>query len=80
MPGEEQTPLLIRAADVAKMVRVSVKTVRRWECDGLMPAAIRIGRALNWRGTEIEAWIAAGCPPRAQDQEASGAGRAEKPC
>ncbi|NLE38405.1 MAG: hypothetical protein GX621_10310 [Pirellulaceae bacterium] len=31
---------------------------------GKLPSPVRVGRGLRWRVSEIDAWLAAGCPPR----------------
>jgi len=57
-------PAMMSAADVARELSVSVKTVRRLDLAGKLPRAWRIGRAVRWRRAELLAWIMAGCPPR----------------
>ena len=54
------------AAGVARMLNVSVRTVRRLDDGGRLPAALPLGRAKRWSIAEIEDWIAAGSPPRRQ--------------
>lgn len=61
-----QTETLIDAAALAEKLNVHQVTIRKWQTSGKIPAPVRIGRAVKWRLTEIEAWIAAGCPARAK--------------
>jgi len=58
-------PLLLRAADAARLCRVSLRTWRAWDATGNVPQPVRIGRAVFWRLDELRAWVAAGCPDRA---------------
>ena len=58
--------LLLTAADVAGLLAVSLRTVRRLDITGRLPAPLLIGRAVRWRRAEITSWLAAGAPPRAR--------------
>jgi excisionase family DNA binding protein len=63
MQGRESTSArLIDAAEVARRLGLSVRTVRVLQATGRMPAPIRIGRRVRWQEVVISAWIAAGCP------------------
>jgi excisionase family DNA binding protein len=55
-------PLLIDAAELARLLMVSVKTIDRWLRAKKLPAPIVIGRERRWRRQEIELWLAAGAP------------------
>jgi len=59
-------PLLLTAADVAGLLSVSLRTVRRLDITGRLPAPLLIGRAVRWRRAEIASWLAAGAPPRSR--------------
>jgi DNA-directed RNA polymerase specialized sigma24 family protein/predicted DNA-binding transcriptional regulator AlpA len=58
------SPLLISARHAASMCGRSERTWRTWDSAGLIPQPVRIGRSTLWRQTELQAWIAAGCPCR----------------
>jgi predicted DNA-binding transcriptional regulator AlpA len=60
--ANEDSPLLLNIAEVAKLLQVSVRTVNRLDSGGWMPKAIRILGCKRFRRNEIVAWIAAGCP------------------
>lgn len=60
--GSDSPVRLIDAAEVARRLKVSVRTVRVMQVSGRMPAPIRIGRRVRWRADVVDAWIAAGCP------------------
>jgi predicted DNA-binding transcriptional regulator AlpA len=64
----ESTPLAYNAADVARELRVSVKTVRRWDAAGLIPRPLKIGHCVRWPRDVILAWLAAGAPNRTEWQ------------
>lgn len=65
---QAMTPLLLRAADAAWLCHVSLRTWRLWDATGKVPQPIRIGRTVFWRKEDLQAWIAAGCPERANWQ------------
>lgn len=58
--------LLFRARDLAAVLRISVRTLWRLDATAKLPRPVRLGSACRWRRGEIEAWIAAGCPTRAE--------------
>lgn len=53
---------LLSVAKVANLLGCSQRGVWRYRDAGRMPAAISLGRLVRWRQTDIEAWIADGCP------------------
>lgn len=62
---KKKTGALIGVAEIAEMLGVAERTVRRLKDTGKTPAPITLGmRMLRWRHEEIDAWIAAGCPTR----------------
>ena len=63
--GTPDTALLVRAPQAAAMCGQSLRTWRAWDAAGLVPRPLRIARSVLWRADELQAWIAAGCPPRA---------------
>lgn len=40
----------------------STRHIYRLADSGRMPRPIKLGNLVRWRRTELEAWIAAGCP------------------
>jgi predicted DNA-binding transcriptional regulator AlpA len=59
--------LLLSAADLARELRLSVRTVRRMDSSGALPRPIRLSSgAVRWRRIDIAEWIAAGCPRRGE--------------
>jgi excisionase family DNA binding protein len=51
---------LLTPEDVSKALQIPVKTLYRWRHNGIGPAAIRVGRHLRYRSTDVEAWITSG--------------------
>lgn len=52
-------PAILRRPDVERLTQLSKASIYRLMAAGRFPAAIRLGeRAVAWRATEIEAWIA----------------------
>lgn len=66
-------PLLLRSAEAAAALGISVRTLRTWDSGGRIPAPRRIGRATRWDAAELEAWCRAGCPRRLAWQTMRGA-------
>jgi excisionase family DNA binding protein len=64
-PPEDEA-LLLNTKEVAKLLKVSDRTVQSMQTSGEMPKPVRIGRAVRWGRAEIEAWIDEGCPPAAE--------------
>ena len=60
-------PELLTVDDFAALLQVSTRQIYLMEDDGrLGPARVQIGRAVRFRRREVEEWIAAACPPRAE--------------
>lgn len=56
-------PLLIPAAEVARLLQVSTRTLWRQLSAGRVPRPVRFGGTVRWRIDEVRKWIAEGCPP-----------------
>jgi prophage regulatory protein len=56
-----ETPALIRAAELAEMLSVSVRTLWRLRSGRQIPKPVRLGGAVRWRLDEVRQWIAGGC-------------------
>jgi len=54
---------LLFADDVAALLRCSPRTVRRLVQFGRMPGPLKVGRLARWRRSDVERWVADGCPP-----------------
>lgn len=51
------TNKLLTLSDVAKILCVSERTVRRLRDAGKLPRPIKIGRQLRWRSGDIERYL-----------------------
>jgi predicted DNA-binding transcriptional regulator AlpA len=68
-PAPVQLPhLLLSAADLAELLRVSTATVWRLRAAGKLPRPLdALGRQLlRWDATEVQRWVKAGMPPLKQ--------------
>ena len=57
---------LINCRELSRLIGRSRASIARDVAARRVPPPVRIGRATRWRLSEIELWIAAGCPPRAR--------------
>ncbi len=64
----ELEPVLLPASHVAKLLKVSTRTLWRLVASGKLINPIKLGRSVRWRKDELLKWIAAGCPPRSNQQ------------
>ena len=49
---------LLSIADIARILGIGERSVRRWRSEGALPPAIEIGGLLRWRREVVEVWIA----------------------
>lgn len=56
--GDELLPI----GQLAEMVALSRRTIRRLVDAGKLPPPLRVGGSLRWRLGDVRQWIAAGCP------------------
>lgn len=56
-------PSLLTIDQVANLLQVSTRSVRRMRATGAIPAPILIGKSVRWRSEDFRTWIEAGCPP-----------------
>lgn len=64
--NQTQQPLAIPAKDLARLLGVSLRQIWRLNSAGKLPKPIRLGGSVRWLRKEIEAFVEAGCPDRAQ--------------
>jgi len=72
-PAPAIVPLLVDSDTAADLCGVSRTTWWALHSSGRCPAPVKLGRRTLWRRAELEAWTAAGCPPRAKWQATKGA-------
>ena len=56
-------PILIDVGELAKILRLSPRTVWRLANCGKIPAPLKIGGSRRWRRGDVEQFIAGGCKP-----------------
>jgi excisionase family DNA binding protein len=61
-PSVPSEPLLITAAELARMLQVSTRTLWRLRSAGQLPQPVQFGGSVRWRLEEVQKWIAEGCP------------------
>jgi excisionase family DNA binding protein len=52
---------LLNASDLAKMLRVSIGTIRRMTDAGSLPGVIRLNRSVRFKRDIVQKWIDSGC-------------------
>ncbi len=62
--GQLSQPLLVSIAEVAQMLRASIRTIERMLATGEIPEPVRLRGSRRWRREDIVAWVDAGCPSR----------------
>lgn len=61
-PAAAASPLLLNSREVADLIGASPRTVVRLADAGRMPRPIKVGALTRWRRSELDSWIARGCP------------------
>jgi len=64
VPCADAASLLLSAAQLAKELSISTRTISRLASSGKLPKPIAIGRSVRWRRDDIVSWLAAGAPDR----------------
>jgi predicted DNA-binding transcriptional regulator AlpA len=54
----------LNAVQASQLCGVSERSWHRLSSQGKTPQPIRLGRSVRWRKTELDRWLAAGCPTR----------------
>ena len=61
-----ETPLLLDAKSAAQLLGVSESSYWKLHSQGRVPLPLRLSeRIVRWRRDELEHWVRAGCPARA---------------
>jgi len=53
----------LRVRDVAELIGVNARTVRRWRSEGVLPPALAIEGVVRWRAEDVEAWLGSSNQP-----------------
>ncbi len=70
--GEKWT---LTIEELHALTGISVRHLRRLDCEGALPGRLTVGRKVLFRAEAIREWIAAGCPDRAGWEALQRAGR-----
>jgi excisionase family DNA binding protein len=62
-PAEAPAAALLAVQAVAQLLVCSCRHVYRLSDSGKMPPPVRIGALVRWRRSDLDQWLAAGCPP-----------------
>jgi excisionase family DNA binding protein len=63
---------LIGVKDVARLTGMSARSVWTWIKSGRTPPIVRIGRAVRFHASQVDAWIRADCRPWSEIKEEGG--------
>jgi excisionase family DNA binding protein len=66
---------LLTVPEAARLARVSARMFWKLIASERAPEAVRIGRAVRLRASDIDLWIKLGCPTRAGFEGAKGVSR-----
>jgi excisionase family DNA binding protein len=53
---------LLNVTEFAAKVGASKRAIWLWKDAGKIPAPLHLGRLVRWRASDVEKWIADGCP------------------
>jgi predicted DNA-binding transcriptional regulator AlpA len=71
-----ETEKLLTAQAIAEKLSLSKRQIFRMRSAGLICAPLRVGAgAIRWRLTDIEKWIALGCPTQEEFLARKGTGK-----
>lgn len=59
--AEVDEPLLLTAAQVARLLQISLRTLWRLRSGRKLPLPVNLGSAVRWRREEVLEWVANGC-------------------
>lgn len=62
-------PQMLTAEQLANLLQISERTLRRLISSGKIMSPTRIGRQLRWPLSEITKWIEQGCPTPARSRK-----------
>lgn len=62
--------LLLTEKDVARIVNLSLPTLRRWRAAGEGPLFVKIGSAVRYRDQDVAQWLADLSPVSGQEKAA----------
>ncbi len=68
MDAKKQVPSsniqMLTAKEAGQICKISKRSWFRLSASGKIPSPVRIGGSVRWRLSDIESWLAMGCPDR----------------
>lgn len=64
MESSPEFPLLVTALELADLLKVSVRTIRRMDSAGKLPPPVRIGHCKRWFFSEVLDLLRSGSPAK----------------
>lgn len=61
---------MLTARELAGRLKISQRQVWKLASSGRLPEAVRIGRSVRWRESDIARWVQLACPNREQFESA----------
>lgn len=61
---------LLRTPEVSEWLGIPVSTLYQWRYRGVGPRAIRVGRHLRYRPSDVEAWLDRDAEGQLEDRDA----------
>lgn len=59
-----QYPPLLTKNHMAELLERTVRTIYRWENQGLIPSSVNVATQRMWVRDEVMHWVDSKCPPR----------------
>jgi hypothetical protein len=56
-------PAVYTREDIARLLKWQILAVDRARVRGALPPGFKVGNSRRWLRSEIDAWLAEGCPP-----------------
>lgn len=57
-PPETRAIKLLDINELAEVLGIPVRTIRKWRYEGKGPACIKIGKYIRWHPNEVDRWLA----------------------
>ena len=70
-PNTGKLPELLTIRELAKVLKLSPRSIWRLVKNHQLPAPVRIGGSIRWRADDISLWIAKGCCEQGNDHDST---------
>jgi excisionase family DNA binding protein len=67
-PAPDALQALLTVREVARVLKISVRSVWRLVASRKLPAPLKVGGVSRWQRTDIARWIESGCPAVAESE------------